>query len=92
MTAPAHTNVPRLAAGCRLSAEEGQEPVLLIPEGVLKLRGPGTRILQLCDGERTIGAIVSTLQTEFSAGDPARIAAEVLSFLEKLHDKRVLNY
>ncbi len=81
---------PKLRPGCRLSNSAQQGNVLLIPEGVLQLVGPGRKILEHCDGQRNVSEIVRDLQTEFPAVDPARIESEVNTFLERLHQKGVL--
>jgi pyrroloquinoline quinone biosynthesis protein D len=83
-------SVPRLARGCRLSKAEGQENMLLIPEGALKLQGPSRAIVALCDGERAVSGIVADLQQRFPAEDPGRIQNEVIAFLTRLVDKRVI--
>ena len=85
---PAH--IPRLARGCRLSEDPGQGWVLLIPEGVLRLSGPGPEILRRCDGSRTFGEIVTELGREFAATDAARVEAETASFLERLIERRIV--
>ena len=82
---------PRLRAGCRLSASAQQGDVLLIPEGILRLVGPGKRILEFCDGQRNVSEIIRDLQAEFPAVDPARIETEVNAFLDRLHQKGVLD-
>jgi len=84
------TNIPRLARGCRLSEDPGQGWVLLIPEGVLRLSGPGPRILQRCDGSRTFDVIVRELGDEFGATDTARVEAETAAFLDRLVARRVI--
>ncbi len=84
-------SVPRLAPGCRLSIGADAEAMLLIPEGALRLIGPGRQIVELCDGERTMGAIISVLRVQFASEDPARIEAEVKTFLARLHEKRVID-
>jgi pyrroloquinoline quinone biosynthesis protein D len=84
------TNIPRLARGCRLSEDPGQGWVLLIPEGVLRLSGPGPRILQRCDGSRTFGDIVRELGAEFAVADGARVEAETAAFLERLVARRIV--
>ena len=84
------TNIPRLARGCRLSEDPGQGWVLLIPEGVLRLSGPGPRILQRCDGSHTFGDIVRELGDEFGATDTARVEAETAAFLDRLVARRVI--
>jgi coenzyme PQQ biosynthesis protein PqqD len=67
-------------------------PVLLLPESMLKLTGPGPRIIELCDGTRTLGGVIATLQSEFSAADPEMIRREVLAFLSSLEERRALDF
>ena len=81
--------IPRLARGCRLREDQDQGWVLLIPEGVLRLSGPGPHILQRCDGARTFGEIVAELGQEFAA-DTARVEAETGAFLERLVERRIV--
>jgi len=92
MAEPAPTNVPRLAAGCRMSQSANLGPVLLLPESMLKLTGPGPRIVELCDGTRTLAGVITALQTEFSAADPEMIRREVLTFLASLEERRALDF
>jgi pyrroloquinoline quinone biosynthesis protein D len=92
MTEPAPTNVPRLAPGCRMSQSADLGPVLLLPESMLRLTGPGPRIVELCDGTRTLEGVIASLQSEFSAADPAMIQREVLTFLASLQERRALNF
>jgi coenzyme PQQ biosynthesis protein PqqD len=66
-------------------------PVLLLPESMLRLTGPGPRIVELCDGTRTLGDVIAALQAEFSAADPEMIRREVLAFLASLQEKRALD-
>lgn len=65
---------------------------MLIPEGALRLQGPARRILELCDGQRTVAEIVAQLQSEFSAVDRARIADEVTIYLGQLHGRGVVEF
>ena len=60
--------------------------MLLEPEGVLVLNQTGATILQLCDGERTVGEIVEELRGRYKsvAGD------EVRDFLTRLVAKRLV--
>jgi pyrroloquinoline quinone biosynthesis protein D len=67
-------------------------PVLLIPERMLRLTGPGPRIVELCDGTRTLGNIVAALQAEFPDADAETIQREVVTFLESLRERRALNF
>ena len=90
MSAIGLESVPRLVRGCRLSKTEGQENMLLIPEGALKLQGPSREIVLLCDGVRAVAAIAAELQQRYSTMDPARIEAEVIGFLSRLHEKRII--
>jgi coenzyme PQQ biosynthesis protein PqqD len=83
-------SIPRLARGCRLSEDPGQGWVLLIPEGVLRLSGPGPHVLRLVDGARTFGDIVRELGAEFAAADTARLEAETAAFLDRLVARRVV--
>jgi pyrroloquinoline quinone biosynthesis protein D len=67
-------------------------PVLLLPESMLRLTGPGPRIVELCDGARTLAEVISTLQSEFNGADPEMISREVLAFLASLNERRALNF
>jgi coenzyme PQQ biosynthesis protein PqqD len=78
---------PLLKSGCRLSSAGD---VLLIPEGALRLQGPAYRILQACDGTKTVPEIVATLLAEFPGADQAKVSKETLTFLEKLVDRAVI--
>jgi pyrroloquinoline quinone biosynthesis protein D len=84
-------SVPRLAPGCRLSGAAGHEDTLLIPEGALRLQGPARGIVELCDGQRTLAGIVAELAQRYASEDSAKIEAEVLAFLGRLREKRVID-
>jgi len=92
LNAPDPAARPALARGCRLQVRPGAEPLLLVPEGALKLAGPGRDILELCDGTRTVDEIVGQLQAQHPETPAARIAAEVGSFLARLRDRRAVDY
>jgi pyrroloquinoline quinone biosynthesis protein D len=92
MARPADTSQPRLAAGCRWQDSNGAERMLLFPEGAIRLQGTGREILEQCDGERTLQQIVADLQTHYSASEPSQIKEEVLNFLDKLHQKRIVDF
>jgi len=92
MSEAAQDCVPRLARGCRLNTAGGQEDVLLIPEGALRLKGPARAILELCDGERALRQIVEELTRRYPSGDLARIETEVIALLTRLRDRGVLEY
>jgi len=88
---PLPSSQPRLAPGCRWSTHSG-EPVVLYPEGMIRMEGTGESILQLCDGERTMQEIVTALSQQYGTADPEKIAQDVSSFLEALQRKRIVDY
>jgi hypothetical protein len=61
-------SVPKLAAGCRWGGTP-EAPVMLFPEGMIKVEGTGRIILELC-----------------------KIRGDVLTFLEQLQAKRIVDY
>jgi pyrroloquinoline quinone biosynthesis protein D len=65
--------------------------MLLFPEGAIRLQGSGREILERCDGQHTVQEIVEEMQRMFSAGNPDQIREEVGSFLQKLHEKRIVD-
>jgi pyrroloquinoline quinone biosynthesis protein D len=75
-----------------MSQSKDMGPVLLLPESILRLTGPGPRILELCDGSRTLAEVVSALQSEFSDADPELIRREVPVFLSALLERRALDF
>lgn len=80
---------PLLKAGCRL-ASNGE--VLLIPEGALRLRGPALRIVQFCDGTKTVQEIVTALLNQFPGADQMKVSEETASFLMKLADRGAIEF
>jgi len=91
MAPPLDSSQPRLAAGCRWGGTE-TDRMILFPEGAIKLQGTGRQVLERCDGQRTFGEIIAELQKEFSAADPAKIRADIGTFLEQLQNKRIVDY
>ncbi|HMT91538.1 pyrroloquinoline quinone biosynthesis peptide chaperone PqqD [uncultured Thiothrix sp.] len=58
--------VPRLATGYRFQWEEAQQNhVLLYPEGMVQLSDTAAAVLSLCDGKRTVEAIVAELEEDY---------------------------
>ncbi|MGD0130926.1 MAG: pyrroloquinoline quinone biosynthesis peptide chaperone PqqD [Bryobacteraceae bacterium] len=84
-------SVPRLALGCRMTQSADLGPVLLLPESMLRLTGPGPRIVELCDGTRSLNDVISALQSEFTGADPEMIRSEVVAFLLSLQERRALD-
>jgi pyrroloquinoline quinone biosynthesis protein D len=92
MKPPSMTDRPALRPGCRLSPASNPESLLLIPEGALRLQGPGRQILELCDGTRTLTEVVEELCRIFPSADSTRIAAEATTFLERLQAKGTVEF
>lgn len=76
---------PRLGPHVRLTFDQArQRYVLLTPETVTLLNDTGAAILELCDGERTVGEILTELRDRYD-----RVADdEVRLFLADLLAKR----
>ena len=91
MPRPSDSSQPRFAAGCRWGTQ-GEERVVLFPEGMIRVQGTGQKILELCDGQRTIEEIVTALSASYTGANPARIREDVTSFLEALQQKRIVDY
>jgi pyrroloquinoline quinone biosynthesis protein D len=91
MAALSDSSQPRLAAGCRL-AGNAEDRTLLFPEGALRLKETSRAILERCDGQRTFAQIVAELQALYSSGEPAQIRHDVTDFLERMHQKRVVDF
>jgi pyrroloquinoline quinone biosynthesis protein D len=88
---PAPTSQPHLAPGCRWGTH-GEQPVVLFPEGMIRVQGTGQNILELCDGQRTVQQIVATLAERYGQADPVKITEDVSNFLETLQGKRIVDY
>lgn len=91
MSRPVDASRPRFAAGCRWGTH-GEDRVVLVPEGMLRVQATGLSILELVDGQREVAQIISTLAERYDQANPATIREDVLSFLEKLHDRRVIDF
>jgi len=91
MSAPVDESCPRLAAGCRWGTHE-EEPVILYPEGMIRLQATSQSILELFDGKRNLAEIVSSLALRFTKADPSKIRSDVAGFLESLRQKRIVDY
>jgi pyrroloquinoline quinone biosynthesis protein D len=92
MKQPALAERPALKPGCRLSPAASSDSLLLIPEGALRLQGSGRRILELCDGERSLAEIIKQLQTEFASANAGTIAEEVAGYLARLQEKGAIEF
>lgn len=81
---------PRLApkTKLRLDPKTGKH-ILLYPEKGLLLNATGAAILALCTGEHAVSLIIQTLAAQFQS-EPARLEPEVLSFVQQLLDRGLL--
>lgn len=92
MSALSMESRPRLAPGCRLGDSTGSQPVLLMPEGALRLNHTGLKITQLCTGNLSLSEIVDRLVVEVNAPDRKKIEQDTMNFVTRLHEKRVLDF
>ena len=81
---------PRLARKARVRPDPRDgRPVLLSPERGLRLGGTAAAIVALCDGTRTVDAIVDELARRYGA-ERARVAADVYALLADLRDRALV--
>jgi pyrroloquinoline quinone biosynthesis protein D len=80
-------STPRLAPGCRLHATE---PLLLVPEGTLNLRGPARDVLLHLNGSQSVAAIVDDLLELYSGVSLDDMRRDVLSLLERMNQRGVV--
>jgi coenzyme PQQ biosynthesis protein PqqD len=85
------TSVPKLAEGCRWSGTT-EAPVVISPEGTVRVEATGRIILELCDGHFSLAEIVQKLETQFMLAPKGKVRAEVRVFLEQLHAERIVEY
>jgi len=82
---------PRLAPGVRLG-ENNSQRVLLMPERALRLMGPSLEIIERCDGQHTVAAIIADLQKIYSKAKPEKVAEDILGYLQLLQKERALDF
>jgi pyrroloquinoline quinone biosynthesis protein D len=79
---------PRLAARARLKWDEREKRhVLLFPEAALVLNATAAETLKLCDGIRTVGAIIDELCARFGEQNRAAIAEHVPELLGRIRER-----
>ena len=84
------TDVPRLPRGVRLRFDGARNAhVLLAPERAFDLDAIAASVLELVDGQRSVGAIVDALAERFGE-ERGVIEGDVLAMLEDLVAKRVV--
>src|ERR1700720_1977742 len=84
-------SIPKFAAGCRWGGTT-EAPVVLFPEGAIRVEGTGRIILELCDGHFSLAEITQKLEAQFTLAPKDKIRADVRLFLEQLHAKRIIDY
>jgi pyrroloquinoline quinone biosynthesis protein D len=81
---------PRLPRGVRLKRDEARGRwTLLAPERIFEVDTTAASVLELCDGERDLAAIVAELAARYNA-PPSVIEKDVVVMLADLKAKRVL--
>jgi pyrroloquinoline quinone biosynthesis protein D len=81
---------PRLPKGVKLKHDEVRARwTLLAPERIFEIDAIAAAVLELCDGERDLNAIVAELAKRYNA-PPAVIEKDVVAMLADLKTKRVL--
>ncbi len=90
MEAVTGASIPRLPRGVRLHFDQVRNAhVLLAPERAFNVDGQAVAVLQLVDGQRSIGAIAGDLAGRYNA-DPAQIERDVTAMIGDLVAKRVV--
>ena len=92
MKALSRSSHPRLGIGCRVRIVENGDTLLLLPEGILRLKGTAAEIIRLCDGEHSFADIVEAMQAQYRSSDPQRIEQEAESFLNRLQERRAVDF
>lgn len=80
-------SVPRLWKLARLDYDPvRQRHVLLYPEGAVLLNDTGAAILELCNGNRTVGDIVTILGERYHTD----VAADVTEYLQQMAERELV--
>jgi len=80
-------SVPKLWRLARLDYDPvRQRPVLLYPEGAVLLNDTGAAILELCNGSRTLGEIVSILADRYHSD----VSADVAEYLNQMTERELV--
>lgn len=79
---------PRLTRGVRLRWDDvRKQHMLLFPEGALALNATAGEVLELCDGQRTIQAIVTVLEARYPG---ANVGQDVHHLLARIAERGLL--
>jgi pyrroloquinoline quinone biosynthesis protein D len=80
-------SIPRLWKLARLEYDPvRQRHVLLYPEGAVLLNDTGAAILELCNGNRTVGDIVTILGERYHTD----VTADVTEYLQKMAERELV--
>ena len=83
----AHSRL-QMARGVRLFWDEvRQQHLLLFPEGMLVLNATAWRVLNLCNGQRTVGEMVTILAAQHAS---AQVEQDVYYLLSRIAERGLL--
>ena len=81
---------PAMAARVRLQIDPvNGEPVLLYPEGLLRLNSTAHEVVSRCDGQTTVESIVASLGSEYEV-NAETMWADVLDCLTQLQQRQLI--
>jgi pyrroloquinoline quinone biosynthesis protein D len=81
---------PALAPRVRMQIDAvDQEPVLLYPEGLMKLNTTAHEVVSRCDGKTTVDGIIELLGKEYDVSAET-IRADVLECLAQLQQRQLI--
>lgn len=84
-----HTR-PRFVRGVRLQWDDiRKRHMLLFPEGALALNPTAAAVLELCDGKRTVSAIVTELEERYQG---ASVGNDLRHLLSRIAERGLLVY
>lgn len=84
-----HTR-PRFVRGVRLQWDDiRKRHMLLFPEGALVLNPTAAAVLELCDGKRTVSAIVTELEERYQGGS---VGNDLRHLLSRIAERGLLVY
>jgi pyrroloquinoline quinone biosynthesis protein D len=79
---------PRLATGARLRYDEvREEHLLLVPEGAVRLNPTAAEVLGLCDGERSLEAIIVVMTERYRGPD---VSDDVRGLVDAMTERGLL--
>jgi hypothetical protein len=63
-----------------------------LPEGIFEIKGAAAEIIQLSTGERRVAGILPAIAALYSPADPKQIEQEIESFLNRLLERRAVDF